>query len=68
MGTVRPNLDLFKEKQGARTLSVFAQELGVDAGTVSRVLGEKALPGNHFIAQSLLTFPHSFDQLFTVED
>ena len=68
MGKVRPNLDVFQAEQGGKTLSVFAQELGINAGTLSRVLTGKALPGNAFIAGAVMNLPHKFDDLFVAED
>lgn len=68
MGQVRLNLERFNALRGSKTLAVFAEEIGIDAGTVSRVTADKALPGNRFIAAVLTHFPEKFDYFFTVED
>lgn len=68
MGKVRLNLDRFNESRGSKTLAVFAKELGVNAGTISRILTGRLQPGNRFIANCLTALPYSFEQLFTVVD
>ncbi len=70
MRTIRPNLDQFKLVQGSKTLSAFAAELGVNKSTLSRVLDttHPAEPGPRFIAAVLATVPHTFEDLFDVEE
>lgn len=45
-----------------------AERLGIDRGTLSRVLAGKSAPGPVVIASFLLTFPVRFEDLFTVVD
>jgi hypothetical protein len=68
MGQVRLNLERFNAHRGSKTWATFANELGIDAGTVSRVTAGKSLPSNPFIAAVLTHFPEKFDYFFTIED
>lgn len=43
-----------------------ADRLGVDKGTVSRVLKGKSAPGPAFIAAMLIAFPVKFEDIFDV--
>lgn len=43
-----------------------AARLGVDKGTVSRVLKGKSAPGPTFVAAMLMTFPVKFEDVFDV--
>lgn len=43
-----------------------AHRLGVNKGTVSRILQGKAAPGPTFIAAMLVTFPVKFEAIFDV--
>lgn len=43
-----------------------AARLGVDKGTVSRVLKGKSAPGPAFVAAMLMTFPVKFEDIFDV--
>lgn len=53
---------------GIRTHKELALRLGVDPGTVSRVLAGKAEPGPKFITACLAKLPTDFDSLFTIEE
>lgn len=54
--------------QGLDTVKGLALALGVDKGTVSRVLSGKSAPGPTFISSVLTTFPIKFEDVFTVVD
>jgi transcriptional regulator with XRE-family HTH domain len=45
-----------------------SHRIGVDPGTVSRVLSGKAAPGPVFVASVLLAFPVKFEGVFDVID
>lgn len=64
--TVRANTERFEELRKDRFYSDLAGELGVHQSTLTRIIREGVAPGPRFIAQALLTFPHTFDELFSI--
>lgn len=57
------------EDLGAASNTEAASILGINDGTISRVVNGKALPGNRFIAAVLTHVPAPFDEIFeTVDD
>lgn len=68
MATLAINEDNMKRLQAGRTVKDFAAEVGVDAGTMSRLLAGKAAPGEKVITGFLTNYPYPFDHFFTVSD
>ena len=68
VATLVVNRDNLEQVRGGRTLKDFAQEIGVDMSTISRVLSGKAEPGPKVIAGLLITYPFPFDHYFTPTD
>lgn len=64
--TVRANTERFEELRQERFYSDLAGELGVHQSTLTRIIRNGVAPGPRFIAQALLTFPYTFDQLFDI--
>lgn len=54
-------------KSGIVNDKAFAEAIGVDKGTASRVLSGQA-PGPKFISSVLLTFPVKFEDVFLLVD
>lgn len=54
-------------ERGISTDKAFAEAIGVDKGTASRVLAGQA-PGPRFISSVLITFPVKFEDVFRVID
>lgn len=53
---------------GAHTNVEVAKVLGLNDGTISRVLTGKAEPGNKFIAAVLAHVPVAFEEVFVIVD
>ncbi|MFD6094009.1 hypothetical protein ACFWGN_17985 [Oerskovia sp. NPDC060338] len=53
---------------GANTNVEVAKVLGLNDGTISRVLAGKSDPGNKFIAAVLRNVPVAFEEVFVVVD
>jgi len=68
MATLTIHKDHLAEVRAGRTISDFANEVGLDTGTMSRLLSGKSKPGDKSIAAILLKYPYPFDHFFTVTD
>ena len=68
MVTLAINGDNLDRVRAGRTVRAFAEDLGVDASTASRLINGKAEPGPKIIAALLTTFPYPFDYFFRVTD
>lgn len=68
MATLTINKEGMEVAQAGRTLQAFAEDIGVDQGTISRVLNGKAAPGPKLIAAMLIRYPEPFDTFFTPVD
>lgn len=68
MATLSINTDNLAEVRAGRTISDFANEVGVDTGTMSRLISGKSKPGDRTIAALLTTYPYPFEHFFTVTD
>jgi hypothetical protein len=67
MATLRINIDRIKEAQAARSIKDFANEVGINPSSMSRVLdGTTKTPGPGLIAGLLTTTPHTFPYFFEV--
>jgi transcriptional regulator with XRE-family HTH domain len=47
---------------------VFAEQLGIDPGTLSRIRRGKSRPGDKFLANAVTRYPVRMDELVIVED
>lgn len=54
--------------QAGRSVKHFAEELRLDASTLSRVLNGIAEPGPKVIAAFIVTYPYKFEHFFEVSD
>lgn len=68
MATLAINEENIKRLRADRSLKDFAAVVGVDAGTMSRLMSGKAAPGEKVITGFLTNFPYPFDHFFSVSD
>ncbi len=71
MRTLAINADGLASLRGEHGLELdkeLAERIGVDKGTVSRVLQRRSAPGPTFISSMLSTFPVKFEDIFDVID
>jgi transcriptional regulator with XRE-family HTH domain len=60
------NQETLERLRGGQPWGVFAEQLGLDAGTLSRLRNGKSKPGDKFIANAVTRFPVRMDELVTV--
>lgn len=58
--------DALAQRQGLATDTAKAEFIGIDKGTLSRVVNGEGLPGERFIAACIATFGAAFEDLFEV--
>jgi hypothetical protein len=68
VGTYRLNLEHFNAARGERTLTAFADDIGIDKGTMSRVASGQHLPGNKFMAHVVSHTDKPHDYFFELSD
>ena len=61
-------IDKLRKSQGYETDQDLAAALGINKGTLSRVLKGKSAPGPRFISSVLRLFPVKFEDVFQVID
>jgi transcriptional regulator with XRE-family HTH domain len=61
-------LEELLDAMGARTNVAAAELLGIDKGTISRIRSGKSRPSSTFIANALIVFAVTFDELFEVTE
>jgi hypothetical protein len=65
-----PRLEINKETlerlRNGQPWGMFAEQIGIDGGTLSRVRHGRSQPGPAFIANVVTTFPVRMDELVTV--
>lgn len=60
------NQETLDKLRDGQTWGAFAEQIGVDQGTLSRIRNGKSLPGNGFIASVITAYPVRMDELVTV--
>lgn len=67
MARLTINHDTLDKLRNGQPWGVFAAELGIDAGTLSRIRNGKSRPGDKFLAHAVTRYPVRMDELVTVE-
>lgn len=62
------NQDTLERLRNGQPWGAFAEQIGVDGGTLSRVRRGHSQPGPGFIANVVTNFPVRIDELVTVVD
>jgi transcriptional regulator with XRE-family HTH domain len=68
MSRLTINSETLERLRAGQPWGVFAEQLGLDAGTLSRIRNGKSRPGDKFLANAVTRFPVRMDELVTVED
>lgn len=66
MAKLEINLDTLEAHRKGQQWGVFAEQIGIDGGTLSRIRHGKSQPGPSFIASFVTAFPVRMDELVTV--
>jgi len=65
--TLSVNLKTLEELRNGQSWGAFANEIGINAGTISRIRSGKSRPGPEFIAAVVTTYPVRMEDVVTVE-
>jgi transcriptional regulator with XRE-family HTH domain len=68
MARLTINLETLDRLRDGQPWGVFAEQLGLNEGTLSRLRNGKSRPGDKFLANAVTRFPVRMDELVTVED
>ncbi len=68
MSRLSINLKTLERLRDGQPWGAFAEQLGLDAGTLSRIRNGKSRPGDKFLANAVTRFPVRMDELVIVED
>lgn len=60
------NLETLERLRDGQPWGVFAEEIGIDAGTLSRIRNGKSRPGDKFLANAVTRYPIRMEELVTV--
>ncbi|MDQ5860814.1 MAG: helix-turn-helix domain-containing protein [Actinomycetota bacterium] len=66
MATLSVNQDALQRLRGDQTWSAFADQIGIDAGTLSRIRNGESQPGPKFIANVVAAYPVRIQDIITV--
>jgi len=66
MATLSVNQEALKRLRGDQTWSAFADQIGIDAGTLSRIRNGESQPGPKFIASIVTAFPVQIQDIVEV--
>lgn len=65
--TLSVNLETLEHLRNGQPWGAFAKEIGIDAGTISRIRHGLSRPGPEFIAAMVTTYPVRMEDVVTVE-
>jgi transcriptional regulator with XRE-family HTH domain len=68
MARLSINHETLERLRAGQPWGAFAEQLGLDAGTLSRIRNGKSRPGDKFLANAVTRFPVRMDELVTVDD
>lgn len=68
MARLTINQETLERLRGGQPWGAFAEQIGVDGGTLSRIRHGISQPGPSFIANAVTRFPIRMDELVTVVD
>lgn len=60
------NQETLDRLRGKQSWAAFAQEIGIDAGTLSRIRNGESQPGPKFIANVVTAYPVRMDDIVSV--
>lgn len=66
MARLTINHDTLERLRNEQPWGVFAEQLGIDGGTLSRIRNGESQPGPKFIANAVTRFPVRMDEIVTV--
>lgn len=66
MATLTVNQDALDRLRNGQSWSAFAEQIGIDAGTLSRIRNGESQPGPKFIANIVTAFPVRIEDIVTV--
>lgn len=66
MATLTVNQKELDRLRGGQPWSTFAEQIGIDAGTLSRIRNGESQPGPKFIANIVTAFPVQIQDIVTV--
>lgn len=68
MARLTINNETLERLRNNQPWGVFADQLGIDAGTLSRIRNGKSRPGDKFLANAVTRFPVRMDELVNVTE
>lgn len=68
MARLTINHEALERLRNQQPWGVFAEQLGIDGGTLSRIRNGESQPGPKFIANAVTRFPIRMDELVNVVD
>jgi hypothetical protein len=66
MARLEINQETLERLRNGQPWGVFAEQLGIDGGTLSRIRNGESQPGPKFIANAVTRFPVRMDDIVTV--
>ena len=66
MARLEINQETLERLRNGQPWGVFAEQLGIDGGTLSRIRNGESQPGPKFIANAVTRFPIRMDDIVTV--
>lgn len=67
MARLTINQETLERLRAEQPWGVFAEQLGIDAGTLSRIRNGKSRPGDKFLANAVTRFPVRMDELVNID-
>jgi transcriptional regulator with XRE-family HTH domain len=68
MAKLTINQDTLERLRNGQPWGAFAEQIGIDGGTLSRIRNGESQPGPKFIANIITAYPIRFDDIVNVED
>lgn len=68
MAKLTINQDTLERLRNGQPWGAFAEQIGIDGGTLSRIRNGESQPGPKFIASIITAYPIRFDDIVNVED
>lgn len=68
MARLTINHETLERLRDGQAWGVFAEQIGVDAGTLSRIRHGQSQPGPTFLANAVTRYPIRMDELVTVTE
>lgn len=68
MAKLTVNTDALERLRNGQTWASFAEEIGIDPGTLSKIRNGENQPGPKFIANIVSAYPVRIDEIVAVKD